>query len=90
MSERRNQLEIIYDILQAIQDKGGIIRPTHLLYKSNLSHARMKEYIEQLSVKGMIDAREKNGKQHYGITEQGIKFLVDYKKVRELTEAFGL
>ena len=90
MSERRNQLEIIYDILEAIQNKGGLIRPTHLLYKSNLSHARMKEYIEQLTVKGMITLQERNGKPHYGITEQGSKFLVDYKKVRELTQAFGL
>lgn len=90
MSERRNQLEIVYDILQAIQDKGGLIRPTHLLYKSNLSHARMKEYIEQLTGKGMILLTEKNSKPHFGITEQGSKFLVDYKKVRELTEAFGL
>jgi predicted transcriptional regulator len=90
MSERRNQLEIIYDILEAIQNKGGIIRPTHLLYKSNLSHARMKEYIEQLTGKGMITATERNDKPHFAITEQGIKFLVDYKKVRELTEAFGL
>ena len=90
MSERRNQLEIIYDILQAIQDKGGLSRPTHLLYKSNLSHARMKEYIEQLTGKGMMLSQEKNGKPHYGITEQGSRFLVDYKKVRELTKAFGL
>lgn len=90
MSERRNQLEIVYDILQAIQDKGGIIRPTHLLYKSNLSHARMKDYIDQLTNKGMILMTERDGKQHFGITEQGIKFLVDYKKVRELTDAFGL
>ena len=90
MSERRNQLEIIFDILRAIQEKGGVIRPTHLLYKSNLSHARMKEYIVHLSEKGMITQIEHKGKQHFTITEQGSKFLVDYKKVRELTEAFGL
>ena len=90
MSQRRNQLEIVYDILQAVADKGGVIRPTHLLYKSNLSHARMKEYIDQLSGKGMLTTTEKAGKQHFAITEQGLKFLVDYKKVREFTEAFGL
>jgi predicted transcriptional regulator len=90
MSERRNQLEIVFDMLRAIQDKGGSIRPTHLLYKSNLSHARMKEYVEQLMQKGMIVSLEDDGRQRFGITDQGLKFLADYKKVRELQEAFGL
>jgi predicted transcriptional regulator len=90
MSQRRNQLEIIYDILHAVADKGGTIKPTHLLYKSNLSHARMKDYISQLSEKGMLSSLENDGNQVITITEQGLKFLEDYKKVRELTSAFGL
>jgi predicted transcriptional regulator len=90
MSQRRNQLEIIYDILQAVMDKGGTIRPTHLLYKSNLSHARMKEYIEQLTAKGMLASMQKDDRQLFTITEQGLRFVADYKKVRELTDAFGL
>jgi predicted transcriptional regulator len=90
MSERRNQLEIVFDMLRAIQDKGGSIKPTHLLYKSNLSHARMKEYLEQLMQKGMITSLDDEGRQRFGITDQGLKFLVDYKKVRELQDAFGL
>ncbi len=90
MSQRRNQLEIIYDILQAVMDKGGMIKPTHLLYKSNLSHARMKEYIQQLGEKGMLVSCEQDGRHKFRITDQGLRFVADYKKVRELTNAFGL
>ena len=41
MTERRTKMDIIFDMLTAIQDKGGHILPTHLLYKSNLSHGRL-------------------------------------------------
>ncbi len=49
MIERRNKLEIIKDILNVIYEKNGKIKPTHLLYKSNLSHAKMKIYLNELN-----------------------------------------
>ena len=58
MSERRSKIDIIYDMLKAINDKGGKIRPTHLLYKSNLSHKRMKEYLVHLMGKKLIEEIE--------------------------------
>ena len=54
MAERRDKLDIIGDILKAVQDKGGRIKPTHLLYKSNLSHEGMKRYIDELKMKLML------------------------------------
>ncbi len=91
MAERRSQLEIVSDILKAIQDKGGRIKPTHLLYKSNLSHKRMKGYVEDLQNKGFL-ATEQNKDDHsmYLITDKGLKFLEEYRKVKEFTDAFGL
>ena len=91
MSERRSHLEIVFDILKAIQNKGGKIKPTHLLYKSNLSHKRMKGYVEDLQKKGLMLAEvNEHEKSMYLITDQGLKFLEEYRKVKELTEAFGL
>jgi len=91
MSERRSHLEIVFDILKAIQDKGGKIKPTHLLYKSNLSHKRMKGYVEDLQKKGLMIADvNEDERSMFAITDQGLKFLEEYRKVKELTEAFGL
>ena len=91
MAERRSHLEIVHDILKAIQDKGGKIKPTHLLYKSNLSHKRMKGYVEDLQQKGLITADVKEDERSmYLITDQGLRFLEQYNKVKEFKDAFGI
>jgi predicted transcriptional regulator len=77
-------------MLLAIQEKGGSILPTHLLYKSNLSHGRLKQYVDELKVKALVAETEKKGKTVYVLTEQGIKFLANYRQLREFTDAFGL
>lgn len=90
MNKRRNRLEIIYDILKVTNDKGGRILPTHLLYKSNLSHERMKGYVEELKEKSMLIEVQEEEKSFFEITDQGRKFLMQYHQLQELTEAFGL
>lgn len=90
MNKRRNRLEIIYDILKVTNDKGGRILPTHLLYKSNLSHERMKGYVEELKLKKMLVEVHEKEKSFFEITDQGRQFLMQYHQLRELTEAFGL
>jgi len=90
MTERRTKMDIVYDMLQAIQDKGGAILPTHLLYKSNLSHGRLKQYVDELKIKALVTEMDKKGKTHFVLTDQGIKFLANYRQLREFTDAFGL
>lgn len=91
MGERREKLDIIKDILEAIRDKGGNIKPTHLLYKSNLSHDSMKKYVSELIEKEMLQEIEdmKTKDKKYGITDKGLKFLTDYKQIKEFTNSFG-
>jgi predicted transcriptional regulator len=89
MGERREKLDIIKDILEAIRDKGGIIKPTHLLYKSNLSHDSMKRYVSELMDKGMLEEVEDKSIKKFSITDKGLKFLSDYKQVKEFTDSFG-
>ena len=89
MAERREKLDIIKDILQAIRDKGGVIKPTHLLYKSNLSHDSMKRYVGDLIEKNMVFIQEEKRGKKYSITDKGLKFLSDYEQVKQFTDSFG-
>ena len=79
---------IIADILAALQSKN--LKFTRLLYKSNLSHARLKEYLEELLTKGMVvEVATKEGKR-YQLTEEGARFYSEYCRVNEFVKSFGL
>ena len=96
MSRKRNRLEIIRDILVVIRDKSGKIKPTHILYKSNLSHQMMDEYLQELISKDFIVEHEivkgknKIKSKTYSVTSKGLTFLDKYRAITEFTESFGL
>lgn len=96
MASRRSRLELIFDILIAIQNKGGKIKPTHLMYKSNLSHKLLNNYLEELMGKELVAIEEefsrkkKNSTKMVIITDKGLGFLEEYRRMREFTNAFGL
>jgi len=90
MNEKRDKIQIIQDILTAIQKKGGKIKPTHLLYKSNLSHQRMKLYLDELKEKNLIKEARHKEKLVYELTDEGRKFIQQLKNMKEFTQAFGL
>jgi predicted transcriptional regulator len=89
-NKRRGKLEIINDMLRSIQNKGGKIKPTHLLYKSNLSHSKMKEYLEELMGKGMVEETQEKGKKMFIITDKGNEFLLEFGRIKEFSDSFGL
>lgn len=96
MATRRSRLELIYDILTAIQNKGGVIKPTHLMYKSNLSHKLLNNYLEELMHKELVVIEETLAKKKKApsktvrITDKGLGFLAEFRRIREFTDAFGL
>jgi len=96
MSGRRSRLELIFDILLAIQNKGGRIKPTHLMYKSNLSHKLLNSYLEELIQKELVIINEEFVKKKKApnkvvfITDKGLGFLAEFRRMREFTDAFGL
>ncbi len=90
-TKKRGRLEIVYDIMAAMRDKKDPIVPTHLLYKSNLSHDRLKGYIDELKEKNFItEVADKKGRKRYSLTDEGFKFLENFQQLREFTKSFGL
>lgn len=90
MSAKRDRLEIINDILVSIQGKGGKIKPTHLLYKSNLSYVKMKEYLDELMKNNMVFMEEEGKNKFYLITDKGHQFVSEFGKIKKFSESFGL
>lgn len=83
-------MDIISDMLVIVQEKGGRIKPTHLMYKANLSHSQMKSYIEELIMKDLIKREETDKGNRIAITKAGRDFLFQYNRVREFEKTFGL
>ncbi|VVB80404.1 Winged helix-turn-helix [uncultured archaeon] len=90
MEKKRNRLQIIHDILRVIRERNGRIKPTHILYKSNLSHQMMMEYLEELKQKEFILEIKKEKGKTYVITPKGEKYLSEYSAIKEFANSFGL
>jgi len=90
MERKRNRVEIVHDMLKIIQERGGRIKKTHLMYKANLSHKQMTSYLVDLIKNGLIQDKKAEDRNLILITEKGRDFFVKYAQVREFEKTFGL
>lgn len=90
MPKKRDRMDIIEDMLSAIQDKKGEIKPTHLMYKSNLSHGQMQSYLEELVSKELIKKITRKNYDYIIITDRGHEFINKLREMKEFEESFGL
>jgi predicted transcriptional regulator len=90
MTKKRDRLEVMHDMLAAIRDKGGNAKPTHIMYKSNLSHQMLTEYMAELLDKGLASERIEKGKKTYSLTDKGFSFLKDYSMIKGFVDSYGL
>lgn len=90
MTKKRERLDVIRDILMAIR-KNRSIKPTRLLYSSNLSPQMFKEYINELIGKNFIKLDvDKKERKTFSLTEKGNSFLEEYRVIENFISNFGL
>jgi len=90
MSVRRSKLQILIDILVTVQNQRANAKFTHILYKANLTHKRLKEYLDMLMGRGFIEEVRGKGRSTYKITPKGEEFLSEFHRLSEFSEAFGI
>ena len=88
--KKRERLEVIRDVLQTIKENRQI-KPTRLLYASNLSPQMFKDYIKELVDKKLVqEISSKKDKKLFSLTKKGSDFLQEYKVIEVFIANFGL
>ena len=91
MNRKRDRLEIIHDMLIVIQKKGRKVKPTHIMYKANLSSQMLADYLQEMLKRGFVlEIEEKNSRKTYSLTDKGFRYLTDYAAVRGFVDSYGL
>ncbi len=87
----RSKVRILADMLRTIQAEGEDgAGPTKILYAANLSHDRLTQYIEELIEKELIKELIDGDNRSYFLTQKGREFLIEYRKIERLSQAFGI
>ena len=69
--KKRDRLEIINDILELVSARSA--KPTQIMYKANLSHDMLNQYMNELISKQFIlEHKDKKGRT-YSLTEKGLR-----------------
>jgi len=89
-AKKRERLEVIHDILKSIQKSMNHIKPTRLLYDSNLSPKMFKEYVKELSEKEFICEECEKGRKTFSLTDKGFNFIEKYSIIIGFVNDFGL
>ena len=87
--KQRSVLRIKLDILNAVRDEGEA-KPTHILYKANLSHERLVRYLDDLTGKGLIGMKKEGENRTYTLTPKGVSFLIEMRRAESFVQGFGL
>jgi predicted transcriptional regulator len=87
--KQRSALRIHLDILNAVGEEGNA-KPTHILYKANLSHDRLVKYLDELTEKGLIEVQQEGEGRSYRMTPKGVSFLIEIRRAEAFIQGFGL
>ena len=77
---RRSQFEICLDILKAIAE--GRRKPTHIMYRANLSWIRLKKYLNFLIAQGLLKKTVSDSSGAiFSLTEKGKEVVKYYMEI---------
>ena len=88
MKSKRESLQVIHDILKAIQI--GKTKPTHIMYKANLSHQMLEQYLTELTSKALVTEQTNPKGRTYTLTDKGKGYIKEYKLITGFMESYGL
>lgn len=88
-SKHRSRSRIFADILRAIE-AGENMKITHLLRSANVPHDRLVIYLAQMEKSNLITKSDGGDGTAIVITQKGRKYLVEFKKLEEFTDIFGV
>ena len=77
-------------IREVFCEKNGKIKPTNILYKSNLSNQMFQDYMNELMQKGFIMETEAKSGKTYSLMQKGFDYLNKYQMIVDFTVSFGL
>ena len=91
VQQKRDRLEVIYDILMIIKNNGNSIKTTPLQRFSNLSFSSYSMYYLELLEKELIkEILDKNNRKFITLTDKGFLFIEKYKFIKGFLKDFGL
>lgn len=85
---RRSRLDVIYSFLLTLE--GGAMKPTPLMYKTNLSHELFIKYLSELESAGLIMKINSKNSTKYTLTNDGVLYLKEYRQFLKFSASFGL
>lgn len=78
---RRSKLETCFAIIEVVAK--GVEKPTHIMYKANLSWSVMQDYVKSLERQGLITSVGADGRRAYHLTPKGFDLLGKYLEIKE-------
>ncbi len=80
--DRRSKLEIYLDVLKAIG--AGSQKPTHIMYKANLSWVVLRGCLQNLKEQGLVtESSVDDGRTIYNLTNKGFELLNQFLSIRD-------
>ena len=80
---RRSRVDICFEVRSTIHDVREV-KPTRLMYKTNLSWNVMSDVLDYLTDKGLLSTRRVGARRTISLTQMGVTCLQRLKEARSL------